>query len=52
MAERPDRVWIETPTESEALCVLGALADFDAELLHEGGMFRVAIAVDRPSTRF
>jgi hypothetical protein len=42
-----ERIWIESTSEQEALCVLGALADYDARLRWVDGRYRVEVAVDR-----
>jgi hypothetical protein len=48
MSAEPTRIWIETPNEQEALCMLGALGDYRARLTHRGKTFVVEVAVDRP----
>jgi hypothetical protein len=42
-----ERIWIESAKEQEALCVLGALADYDARLRWIEGSYHVEVAVDR-----
>jgi hypothetical protein len=41
-----ERIYIETADEHEALCVLGALADYDARLRSFGGSYRVEVEVE------
>jgi hypothetical protein len=42
-----ERIWIETTEQQEALCVLGALADYDARLRWVESSYHVEVAVDR-----
>jgi hypothetical protein len=41
-----ERIWIETADEQEALCVLGALADYEARLRFIGGGYQVHVEAE------